>query len=118
MANQYNCIAHKVNGVLKESNDHSVLNHFIAKNPLVFVAVDTYRYCTLHCTGYMRSWLSSQLDTEGDTEKETSNLTCLVTVCRLLPHGSHQPSKDIHVKPIEFVTRCAIDGKFTFIDQR
>ncbi|XP_051248789.1 aryl hydrocarbon receptor nuclear translocator-like protein 2 isoform X2 [Dicentrarchus labrax] len=79
---------------------------------------DTYRYCTLHCTGYMRSWPSSQLDSEGDSEKETSNLTCLVTVCRLLPHVSHQPSKDINVKPAEFVTRCAIDGKFTFVDQR
>ncbi|XP_036977077.1 aryl hydrocarbon receptor nuclear translocator-like protein 2 isoform X6 [Acanthopagrus latus] len=79
---------------------------------------ESYRYCTLHCTGYMRSWPSSQLDSEGDTEKETSNLTCLVTVCRLLPHASHQPSKDVNVKPAEFVTRCAIDGKFTFVDQR
>ncbi|XP_041819622.1 aryl hydrocarbon receptor nuclear translocator-like protein 2 [Chelmon rostratus] len=79
---------------------------------------ETHRYCTLHCTGYMRSWPSSQLDSEGDTEKETSSLTCLVTVCRLIPHASHQPSKDINVKPAEFVTRCAIDGKFTFVDQR
>ncbi|KAI3366939.1 hypothetical protein L3Q82_009582 [Scortum barcoo] len=79
---------------------------------------DTYKYCTLHCTGYMRSWPSSQLDSEADAEKETSNLTCLVTVCRLLPHMSHQPSKDINVKPAEFVTRCAIDGKFIFVDQR
>uniref|UniRef100_A0A3Q3W9E3 Uncharacterized protein n=1 Tax=Mola mola TaxID=94237 RepID=A0A3Q3W9E3_MOLML len=78
---------------------------------------DTFRYCTLHCTGYMKSWPSSQLDSEGDTERETSNLACLLTVCRLLPHGSHQP-KDIHIKPTEFVTRCAIDGKFTFVDQR
>ncbi|XP_068162637.1 basic helix-loop-helix ARNT-like protein 2 [Antennarius striatus] len=79
---------------------------------------DAYRYCTLYCTGYMRSWPSAQLDSEGDAEKEASSLTCLVTVCRLLPHVSHQPSKDIHVKPAEFVTRCAIDGKFTFVDQR
>ncbi|KAM3587756.1 uncharacterized protein V6R79_013353 [Siganus canaliculatus] len=77
---------------------------------------DTYRYCTLHCTGYMRSWLSSQLDTEGDTDTDT--LTCLVTVCRLLPYVSHQPSKDLHIKAAEFVTRCAIDGKYTFVDQR
>lgn len=89
------------------------LTHF-----LVIVVTESYRYCTLHCTGYMRSWPSSQLDSEGDTEKETSNLTCLVTVCRLLPHASHQPSKDVNVKPAEFVTRCAIDGKFTFVDQR
>ncbi|XP_070784746.1 basic helix-loop-helix ARNT-like protein 2 isoform X2 [Enoplosus armatus] len=79
---------------------------------------DGYRYCTLHCTGHMRTWPSSQLDSEGDAEKESSNLTCLVTVCRLLPHASHQPSKDVNIKPAEFVTRCAIDGKFTFVDQR
>ncbi|XP_044042764.1 aryl hydrocarbon receptor nuclear translocator-like protein 2 isoform X2 [Siniperca chuatsi] len=86
--------------------------------PSISKKKDTYRYCTLHCTGHMRTWPSIQLDPEGDTEKETSNLTCLVTVCRLLPHVSHQPSKDINVKPAEFVTRCAIDGKFTFVDQR
>lgn len=85
---------------------------------LAFVPTDTYKYCTLHCTGYMRSWPSSQLDSEGEAEKEASNLTCLVTVCRLLPHASHQPSKDAHAKPAEFVTRCTIDGKFTFVDQR
>uniref|UniRef100_A0A3Q1HCM9 Uncharacterized protein n=1 Tax=Anabas testudineus TaxID=64144 RepID=A0A3Q1HCM9_ANATE len=79
---------------------------------------DTYRYCTLHCTGYMRSWPGSQLDSEGDAEKEASNLTCLVTVCRLHPHLSYLASKDVNIKPTEFVTRYAIDGKFTFIDQQ
>ncbi|XP_014195765.1 aryl hydrocarbon receptor nuclear translocator-like protein 2 isoform X2 [Haplochromis burtoni] len=80
---------------------------------------DTYRFCTLHCTGYMRSWPSSQLDSlEADADKESSTLTCLVTMCRLYSHASHQPSKDINVKPTEFVTRCAIDGKFTFVDQQ
>ncbi|CAN9508112.1 unnamed protein product [Ophioblennius macclurei] len=79
---------------------------------------DSYRYCTLHCTGYMRSWPSSQLESESDSDKELSSLTCLVTVCRLLSHVSHQPPKDVHVKATEFVTRCAIDGKFTFVDQQ
>lgn len=87
---------------------------------------DTYRYCTLHCTGYMRSWPSSQLDAEAevdaeaeaDAEKETSSLTCLVTMCRLLVHVPHLPSKDLNVKAPEFVTRFAIDGKFTFIEQQ
>lgn len=84
----------------------------------VFVAADAYRYCTLHCTGYMRSWLSSQLESDGDPDKETASLTCLVTVCRLFPQSSHQPPRDIPVKPAEFVTRCTIDGKFTFVDHR
>uniref|UniRef100_A0A672GE65 Aryl hydrocarbon receptor nuclear translocator like 2 n=1 Tax=Salarias fasciatus TaxID=181472 RepID=A0A672GE65_SALFA len=79
---------------------------------------NSHRYCTLHCTGYMRSWPSSQLEAEGDGDKEPSSLTCLVTVCRLLPHVSHQPPKDVQIKPTEFVTRCAIDGKFTFVDQQ
>ncbi|XP_029016249.1 basic helix-loop-helix ARNT-like protein 2 isoform X4 [Betta splendens] len=79
---------------------------------------DTYRYCTLYCTGYMRTWPGSQLDSEGDVEKETSSLTCLVTVCRLNPHASSRAPKDVHVKPTEFVTRYAIDGKFTFVDQQ
>ncbi|XP_068442387.1 basic helix-loop-helix ARNT-like protein 2 [Clinocottus analis] len=79
---------------------------------------EAYRYCTLHCTGYMRSWPSSQLDSEGDAEKETSNLTCLVTVCRLLTHVPDQPPKGVSIKPSEFVTRCAIDGKFTFVEQQ
>ncbi|XP_063761458.1 basic helix-loop-helix ARNT-like protein 1 isoform X2 [Eleginops maclovinus] len=78
---------------------------------------DTYRYCPLHCTGYMRSWPSSQLDSEGDAEKETPSLSCLVMLCRLLPHGSPQPPKDINAKPSAFVTRYSIDGKFTFVEQ-
>lgn len=79
---------------------------------------DTYRYCTLHCTGYMRSWPSSQLDSEGDGEKELLSLTCLVTVCRLHPHASSQTSRDVSTKPTEFITRCSIDGKFTYVDQQ
>ncbi|XP_034018995.1 aryl hydrocarbon receptor nuclear translocator-like protein 2 isoform X2 [Thalassophryne amazonica] len=78
---------------------------------------DSYKYCTLHCSGYLRSWPSNQL--ESKKEKESLNMTCLVTVCRVHAHVSHQPSKDnINVKPAEFVTRCAIDGKFTFVDQQ
>uniref|UniRef100_A0A3B3XD07 Aryl hydrocarbon receptor nuclear translocator like 2 n=1 Tax=Poecilia mexicana TaxID=48701 RepID=A0A3B3XD07_9TELE len=80
---------------------------------------EPYRYCTLHCTGYMRTWPSGQLDPEGDAaDKETPSLNCLVTVCRLHPHVSHQPPNDVNVKATEFVTRCAIDGKFTFVDQQ
>ncbi|XP_010781851.1 aryl hydrocarbon receptor nuclear translocator-like protein 1 [Notothenia coriiceps] len=77
---------------------------------------DTSRYCTLHCTGYMRSCPCSQLDSEGDAE--TPSLSCLVMLCRPLPHGSPQPPKDINAKPSAFVTRCAIDGKFTFVEQQ
>nr|XP_057934338.1 basic helix-loop-helix ARNT-like protein 2 isoform X2 [Doryrhamphus excisus] len=86
------------------------------KHPLPSTSIkkDSYRYCTLHCTGYMHSWSRSELDSEADT----SNLTCLVTMCRLQGHPPHQTPKDINVKPTEFVARCTIDGKFTFIEQQ
>ncbi|XP_053717662.1 basic helix-loop-helix ARNT-like protein 1 [Synchiropus splendidus] len=86
--------------------------------PSVSKKKDNYNYCSLHCTGYMRSWPSSQIDSEVEVDKDTSNLTCLVTLCRMQPHMSHQPPKDIKTKPSEFVIRCAIDGKFTFVDQQ
>lgn len=95
------------------------INFFLPLKGSCFLPVDSYRYCTLHCTGYMRSWPSSQLDPEGDSaDVETSSLNCLVMMCRLHPHISYAPSKDISVKATEFVTRCAIDGKFTFVDQQ
>ncbi|XP_035852141.1 aryl hydrocarbon receptor nuclear translocator-like protein 1 isoform X1 [Sander lucioperca] len=89
--------------------------HFL---PCTSKKKDTSRYCTLHCTGYMRSCPSSQLDSEGDSEMESSDLSCLVTVCRLLTPMSHQPPKELTIRPSEFVTRWAIDGKFTFVEQQ
>ncbi|XP_061570130.1 basic helix-loop-helix ARNT-like protein 2 isoform X4 [Cololabis saira] len=87
--------------------------------PSISKKKDSHRYCTLHCTGYMRSWPSSQLDPETDSaDFESSSLNCLVMMCRLHSHPSQDPSKDVNVKATEFVTRCAIDGKFTFVDQQ
>ncbi|XP_061663103.1 basic helix-loop-helix ARNT-like protein 2 isoform X3 [Syngnathoides biaculeatus] len=86
--------------------------------PTASVKKDSSRYCTLHCTGYMRSWPRSDPDSEADAEKDASGLTCLVTMCRVQAHASHQPPKDVKTKPTEFVTRCAIDGKFTFVEQQ
>ncbi|KAM9401983.1 basic helix-loop-helix ARNT-like protein 2 isoform 18-T21 [Salvelinus alpinus] len=78
---------------------------------------ESQRYCTVHCTGYMRSWPSTQLDAESD-DNEFSHLSCLVAVCRVHPNDACQPSREVKVKPTQFVTRFAIDGKFTFVDQR
>ncbi|XP_052316548.1 aryl hydrocarbon receptor nuclear translocator-like protein 2 isoform X4 [Oncorhynchus keta] len=78
---------------------------------------ESQRYCTVHCTGYMRSWPSTQLDAESD-DNEFSHLSCLVAVCRVHPNNACQPSLEVKVKPTQFVTRFAIDGKFTFVDQQ
>ncbi|XP_031687390.1 aryl hydrocarbon receptor nuclear translocator-like protein 2 isoform X7 [Oncorhynchus kisutch] len=78
---------------------------------------ESQRYCTVHCTGYMRSWPSTQLDAESD-DNEFTHLSCLVAVCRVHPNNACQPSLEVKVKPTQFVTRFAIDGKFTFVDQQ
>eukprot|EP00063_Salmo_salar_P034220 XP_014009055.1 PREDICTED: aryl hydrocarbon receptor nuclear translocator-like protein 2 isoform X5 [Salmo salar] len=78
---------------------------------------ESQRYCTVHCTGYMRSWPSTQLDAESN-DNESSHLSCLVAVCRVHPNNACQPSREVKVKPTQFVTRFAIDGKFTFVDQQ
>lgn len=82
--------------------------------------LESQRYCTVHCTGYMRIWPTRQLGTEGEAEvdKESSHFSCLVAVGRVHPHTLPQANGEIKVKPTEFVTRYAMDGKFTFVDQR
>ncbi|KAM9854226.1 aryl hydrocarbon receptor nuclear translocator-like protein 2 isoform 1-T1 [Aulostomus maculatus] len=82
---------------------------------------ESQKYCTVHCTGYMRSWPSSQLGAEGEGEadkQDSSHFSCLVAVGRIHSHSSPQVNGDFRVKPTEFVTRYAMDGKFTFVDQR
>nr|XP_020653446.1 aryl hydrocarbon receptor nuclear translocator-like protein 2 isoform X1 [Pogona vitticeps]XP_020653447.1 aryl hydrocarbon receptor nuclear translocator-like protein 2 isoform X1 [Pogona vitticeps] len=81
---------------------------------------DHKKYCTVHCTGYLKSWPSSEVgvEEENDAEKNSSNFNCLVAIGRLHPYTVPQKSSEIKVKPTEFVTRFAMDGKFVFVDQR
>ncbi|XP_068168807.1 aryl hydrocarbon receptor nuclear translocator-like protein 2 isoform X2 [Antennarius striatus] len=82
---------------------------------------ESQKYCTVHCTGYMRSWPSSQLGAEGEAEgdkQDSSHFSCLVAMGRIHSHSSAQVNGEVQVKPTEFVTRYAMDGKFTFVDQR
>ncbi|KAF7661110.1 hypothetical protein LDENG_00269200 [Lucifuga dentata] len=82
---------------------------------------ESQKYCTVHCTGYMRSWPTSQLGAEGEGEadkQDSSHFSCLVAVGRIHSHVSLQANGEVRVKPIEFITRYAMDGKFTFVDQR
>ncbi|KAK0152316.1 Aryl hydrocarbon receptor nuclear translocator-like protein 2 [Merluccius polli] len=81
---------------------------------------ETQKYCTVHCTGYMRSWPSSHLGVagEGDADKESSHFSCLVAMGRVHCYAAPQANGEVQVKPTEFITRYAMDGKFTFVDQR
>ncbi|KAM6961337.1 aryl hydrocarbon receptor nuclear translocator-like protein 2 [Aplochiton taeniatus] len=80
---------------------------------------ESQKYCTVHCTGHMRSWPTSQLGAEGEpeTDKDSSHFSCLVAIGRVHPHTLPQVNGEVRVKPTEFITRYAMDGKFTFVDQ-
>ncbi|XP_072574372.1 basic helix-loop-helix ARNT like 1b isoform X1 [Paramormyrops kingsleyae] len=82
---------------------------------------DRKSFCTIHSTGYLKSWPPTKigLDEDGEPDNEGCNLSCLVAIGRLHPHLIPQPtSEDIRVKPTEYISRHAIDGKFVFVDQR
>uniref|UniRef100_A0A8C7R3A7 Basic helix-loop-helix ARNT like 1a n=1 Tax=Oncorhynchus mykiss TaxID=8022 RepID=A0A8C7R3A7_ONCMY len=82
---------------------------------------DRKSFCTIHSTGYLKSWPPTQmgLDDDNEPDNEGCNLSCLVAIGRLHPHIVPQPSyEDIRVKPTDYVSRHAIDGKFVFVDQR
>ncbi|XP_038620076.1 aryl hydrocarbon receptor nuclear translocator-like protein 1 isoform X4 [Tachyglossus aculeatus] len=82
---------------------------------------DRKSFCTIHSTGYLKSWPPTKmgLDEDNEPDNEGCNLSCLVAIGRLHPHVVPQPANgDIRVKPTEYVSRHAIDGKFVFVDQR
>uniref|UniRef100_A0AAR2IUG6 Aryl hydrocarbon receptor nuclear translocator-like protein 1 n=1 Tax=Pygocentrus nattereri TaxID=42514 RepID=A0AAR2IUG6_PYGNA len=82
---------------------------------------DRKSFCTIHSTGYLKSWPPTKmgLDEDSEPDNEGCNLSCLVAIGRLHPHIVPQPMNgDIRVKPTEYVSRHAIDGKFVFVDQR
>uniref|UniRef100_A0A8C6WKZ2 Aryl hydrocarbon receptor nuclear translocator-like 1a n=1 Tax=Neogobius melanostomus TaxID=47308 RepID=A0A8C6WKZ2_9GOBI len=88
---------------------------------LIDAKTDRKSFCTIHSTGYLKSWPPTKmgLDEDNEPDNEGCNLSCLVAIGRLHPHIVPQPSlADIRVKPTEYVSRHAIDGKFVFVDQR
>ncbi|EGW13636.1 Aryl hydrocarbon receptor nuclear translocator-like protein 2 [Cricetulus griseus] len=78
------------------------------------------KFYTVHCTGYLRSWPLNVvgMEKERDSVKDSGPLTCLVAMGRLHPYAVPQKSGKIKVRPTEFVTRFATNGKFVYVDQR
>lgn len=50
--------------------------------------------------------------------KEDSHFTCLVAIGKLYPCIAPWSSGEVKVKPAEFITRFAMNGKFVYVDQR
>ncbi|XP_008567654.1 PREDICTED: aryl hydrocarbon receptor nuclear translocator-like protein 2 isoform X2 [Galeopterus variegatus] len=81
---------------------------------------DQRKFCTIHCTGYLRSWPPNivGMEEERHSKKDNSHSTCLVAIGRLHPCTVPQNGGEIKVKPPEFITRFAMNGKFVYVDQR
>ncbi|KAK2854017.1 hypothetical protein Q5P01_006678 [Channa striata] len=76
---------------------------------------DRKGFCTIHNTGYLKSWSPLDLDENNKPDINGCNRSCLVAVGRLHSHMVSQPVlNDVKVKPVEFVSRHAVDGKFVF----
>ncbi|KAM9230580.1 basic helix-loop-helix ARNT-like protein 2 isoform 1-T1 [Dugong dugon] len=80
---------------------------------------DHRKFYTIHCTGYLRSWPPNTVGMEEErNSKKDSHFTCLVAIGRLHPYIVPQNSGEVKVKPTEFITRFAVNGKFVYVDQR
>nr|XP_022917453.1 protein cycle isoform X2 [Onthophagus taurus] len=83
------------------------------------------KYQVIQCTGYLKSWAPAKIgleEQEGETD-DSCNLSCLVAVGRTLPHistvaAATATKTKTNIRPIQFISRHALDGKFLFVDQR
>ncbi|KAL1456758.1 hypothetical protein WDU94_001461, partial [Cyamophila willieti] len=82
------------------------------------------KYSVIQCTGYLKSWAPAKMgleESEGEGEGgETCTLSCLVAVGRVLAPAEKARvlNKQVNLRPVQFLSRHALDGKFLFIDQR
>ncbi|XP_069132362.1 protein cycle-like [Argopecten irradians] len=82
---------------------------------------DRKSYILIHCTGYLKSWSTSKVDLgETDEADDNCNLSCLVAVCQVkssLDQLQISTNDKINVRPIEYISKHSIDGKFSYVDQ-
>jgi aryl hydrocarbon receptor nuclear translocator len=82
---------------------------------------DGSNFAVVHCTGYIKNWPPQgiQMDRGNDDELHASSSCCLVAIGRLQVTSSPNASDLNNAESAhEFVSRHALDGKFTFVDHR
>ncbi|KAB0795920.1 hypothetical protein PPYR_09981 [Photinus pyralis] len=105
----------KLVGQMKEEADTTTGGHRRRKHS------SDKQYSVIHCTGYLKSWapVKTAVDDHESEVDETCNLSCLVAVGRILPKIPSQLAQNkLPVRPVQFVSRHAMDGKFIYTDQR
>ena len=91
---------------------------------LLSPSTESKNFLVIHCTGYLKSWSTAKIGLEDDneTDNDSSSLSCLVAVGRVQRCASHHPPDEsghhIKVRPLEYMSRHSIDGKFSYVDER
>nr|XP_029727382.1 aryl hydrocarbon receptor nuclear translocator homolog isoform X3 [Aedes albopictus] len=98
------------------------LNRLRRKNSLG-PSPDGHNYAVMHCTGYIKNWPPTDMfpgvtiDRGQDDDLHNTHC-CLVAIARLQITSS-TTANDLNANnPNEFISRHAMCGKFTFVDQR
>ncbi|KAM7311624.1 aryl hydrocarbon receptor nuclear translocator homolog isoform X1 [Ixodes scapularis] len=80
---------------------------------------DGSAYAVVHCTGYIKNWPPSGVQVERLDPEDGASHCCLVAIGRLqvtsAPNASDLVGSNSNA---EFISRHAMDGKFTFVDPR
>lgn len=113
----------KVGNVSSESMVAGHLNRLKQRNSLG-PSRDGINYAVVHCTGYIKNWPPTDIypGVQMDRSQEEDNMhshCCLVAIGRLQVTSTAN-SADLagSNNQTEFISRHAMDGKFTFVDQR
>lgn len=112
----------KVGNISSESMVAGNLNRLKQRNSLG-PPRDNVNYAVVHCTGYIKNWPPTDMypgvQMDRATEEDMHSHCCLVAIGRLQVTSTAN-SADLSggSSQAEFMSRHAMDGKITFVDQR
>ncbi|XP_065355012.1 aryl hydrocarbon receptor nuclear translocator homolog [Calliphora vicina] len=111
----------RVGNVNPESMVAGHLNRLKQRNSLG-PSRDGTNFAVVHCTGYIKNWPPTEMFPgvhmdRSDDEMHGSHC-CLVAIGRLQVTSTASTDISNANNQSEFITRHAVDGKFTFVDQR
>ncbi|KAI8046251.1 aryl hydrocarbon receptor nuclear translocator homolog [Drosophila gunungcola] len=110
----------RVGNVNPESMVSGHLNRLKQRNSLG-PSRDGTNYAVVHCTGYIKNWPPTDMFPNMHMERDVDDMSshcCLVAIGRLQVTSTAANDMSGSNNQSEFITRHAMDGKFTFVDQR
>lgn len=111
----------KIGNINAENMVSGHLNRLKQRNSLG-PSRDGQNYAVVHCTGYIKNWPPTDMFPgvpidRGDEELHTTHC-CLVAIGRLQVTSTTAHDLNAANNQSEFISRHALEGKFTFVDQR